>query len=187
MTPKNWIVFKISAICLAVVLTIHIALLLLVKADIYLYFGSFNSEEILNVVTAILSLLFGASVIFLLLCFKKIRVLAVIVAVILGQICVFSALLSVFFHMDYAYYEMVSPDGRHKIIVKEESFLFGCSGEFYQKTSSVAMRKIGEYQADDYCTMADEMYKTVWLEDGFEFEYYYGNGLYKTVTVEYYE
>ncbi|MBO5912692.1 MAG: hypothetical protein J6Q76_04400 [Clostridia bacterium] len=181
----TWLIFKISAICFAAVLALHIVIIMLLKNNIYLYFGGVASEEILNVVTAVLSLLFGLTVALLLLSFKKIRVLAIVITVLLGKLCVFMALLSLFFHMDCTYYELTSPDGQHEIIVKEKTLLFGCSGEFYEKTSLITMQKTGEYSTDDWPAMSAKTYEVEWLEDGFRFEYYYGNGIYKTEVVKY--
>ena len=189
LNPKPWLGFKISGICFAVTLAVYAALSVLKNNGTYLYFGGFDSSEILRVALGVLLVSLGLTVAFLLFSFKKIKVVAIVVSIILGVAIsffgVFGTLLSMAFAPDYDYYTVTSPDGQHEIIVKEESFLFGSWGDFYERTSRFTMQKLGEYHADDYLVMGHEMYKFEWQADGFEFEYYYGNGVYKTEVVKY--
>lgn len=191
LNPKPWLAFKISGICFAVTLAVYVALSALKNSGTYLYFGGFDSSEILRVALGVLLVLFGLTVAFLLFSFKKIKVVAIVVSIILGAVIslfgVFGTLLSLTFAPDYDYYTVTSPDGQHEIIIREENWLFGSWGDFYEKTSRFTMRKIGEYRTDDWPTVSQGTYDVEWYEDGFRFEYYYGNGLYKTVTVEYYK
>ena len=185
-SPKIWLAFKISAICSAVVLVVHVALMLLTINGVYLFFNTFNSEEISNVVTAVLVLFGGLDLFLLLFSLDKTKLIAVIIAlVILLPLCSFLSFMSLFFHLDYTYYELTPPNGQHQIIIKEKSLLFGVFGEVYQKTSSFTMKKLGEYNTDDWPVMCSEEYEVTWQENGFLFEYYYGNGIHKTIEFEY--
>ena len=90
---------------------------------------------------------------------------------------------------EYEYFEIVSEDKEHEIIIKEGSFLLLGEGEFYEKTSPVTMVRLGGYSTDDgYSPFSDNKYEILWNENGFEVVYSFdGSDITKKETVEYAE
>lgn len=88
---------------------------------------------------------------------------------------------------EYEYFQVLSDDGEHEIIIKEGSFLLLGTGSFYEKISPITMVKLGDYSTDDgYRPFTDNNYEIEWYEDAFEVNYSFnGDGITKKETVQY--
>ena len=70
------------------------------------------------------------------------------------------------------YYELKSPDGKHEIVIVEDGFLMASWCDFYEKTSSFTMNRIGKINNEDFDSSGFYIsninnYEIKWLENGF--------------------
>lgn len=91
--------------------------------------------------------------------------------------------------MPHEYVELASPDGKHCIIIAEDTYPFSVyGGDIYEKNSFCTMKNITKYEADIdfYKPFSNGKYEIVWGEESCEISYDFdGKGTYKTITVEY--
>ena len=119
---------------------------------------------------------------------KWIKVVIVIILVIgmLGFL-LWGFVKSMFMPREYV--ELVSPDGKHCIIIAEDTYLFSVyGGDIYEKNSFCTMKNLAKYEADIdfYKPFSNGKYEIVWGEESCEISYDFdGKGTYKTITVEY--
>lgn len=183
--PKIWLSFKICGICFAITLAVYTVVSILENNGTILIFGNIISVDILDFCLSLMCTLFGVTLTLLLFSFDKTKLVGVLTLGLLVPLCVIMSLITLYFNPDRDSITLTSPDCQHEIVVIEHSFLFGCWGGFYEKTSSCTMELLGQYGTDDFCVLNIENYEINWQADGFEFEYYYGNGVYKTESVKY--
>lgn len=75
------------------------------------------------------------------------------------------------------YFYFTSPDGALNVIVKEESWLFGGWGSFYEPVSPCLMRKVGDYGADDgFRPFTAGAYELEWGESALIVRYGFESG-----------
>lgn len=98
--------------------------------------------------------------------FPQHKVAAIIMLVLILGAMLLVAFTQYVFRADCDYHTFSSPDGRHTVIVREESFLFSSWGTFYQQTSWCTMEKIGEYWLDEIYPNGN--FAFTWGEDGCE-------------------
>lgn len=184
--PKLWLSFKICGICFAVILAVYTVVSILENNGTILIFGNIISVDILDFCLSLMCTLFGVTLTLLLFSFDKTKLLGVLTLGLLVPLCVIMSLITLYFNPDRDSITLTSPDGQHEIVIIENSFLHGCSGRFYEKTSSCTMELIGDYLTDDgFCILEFDSYEINWQQDGFEFEYNFGNNTFKTESVKY--
>lgn len=98
--------------------------------------------------------------------FPRSKVAVVIVLILVIGAMLLVAFTQYVFRADCDYHTFSSPDGRHTVIVREESFLFSSWGTFYQQTSWCTMEKIGEYWLDEIYPNGN--FAFTWGEEGCE-------------------
>ncbi len=176
-------------VCIAfVTCLLRLAIGIMEKNDISLWLFGISSEEIMPVLGAVsgFSTLFFFS--FYLSSQKsKHKAVIAVVSFIVSVLVMTEVGFAYSRKPEYEYFEIVSDDKKHEIIIKEGSFLLSGAGAFYEKTSPITMVKIGEYSTDDgYRPFTDNRYEIDWNENGFEVTYSFdGSGLTKTETVQY--
>lgn len=184
--PKPWLAFKISGICFAVTLAVYTVISIFENNGIILIFGNMISNDILCICLSLMCTLFGVTLTLLMFSFNKTKLLGVLTLGLLVPLCVIMSLIPLYLQPEQDSITLTSPDDKHEIVIIEYSFLLGCSGRFYEKTSSCTMELIGGYLTDDgFCILEIDGYEINWQQDGFEFEYNFGNNTYKTESVKY--
>lgn len=175
--------------CIAfVTCLLRLAIGVMDKNDISLWLFGISSEELMPILGAVsgFSTLFFFS--FYLSSQKsKHRAIIALVSIIVSVLLMTEVGFAYSRQPDYEYFEVVSDDGKHEIIIKEGSFLLLGEGAFYEKTSPITMVKVGEYSSDDgYRPFTDNRYEIEWNEDGFEVSYSFsGGGITKTESAQY--
>ena len=164
------------------------------ERGIVLYFGNIGfTANYLILSVALLSGILIASALLLLL-YKNVKkrnikiFLSIIVILAAGWLMFMGMLTAAFIPVHY--FELISDDGEHCIIIAEDTYLFSVyGGDIYEKNSFCTMKKLTKYEAgiDYYTPFSDGKYEIVWNEESFEIIYDFdGKGeTYKIITVEY--
>ena len=184
LNSKLWRAFKISAIVFAVLAILQLTLSVLKLNGIFLFFGGFDTTEIQRWIYALLMVMLLITLGLLLHSILK-EMVAELVVCLLFPIVAVASVLIVGLTPDYEYFTLTSPDGKHEIIVKEQNFLLGGWGQFYEKTSSVTMTKLKEYNSNTYQAVSSELYDITWHDDGFTFSFYTGNDQTEVLEIKY--
>lgn len=164
------------------------------ERGIVLYFGNIGfTANYLILSVALLSGILIASALLLLL-YKNVKkrnikiFLSIIVILAAGWLMFMGMLTAAFIPVHY--FELISDDGEHCIIIAEDTYLFSVyGGDIYEKNSFCTMKKLTKYEVgiDYYTPFSDGKYEIVWNEESFEIIYDFdGKGeTYKIITVEY--
>lgn len=160
---------KIALIAGGVLFVIYLALILLQKANIYIYVFKYGTDEIVPLVIApcVAVLLSAVAVLF----YKNTehKMLAVVLTAVVCFAFVWYWGAASFFQANSTYFEFTSDNQKHEIVVRECSFLLGGWGGIYEKTSFCTMKWVGGYTTDDgYCPFTHNDFSFVWNEKDFE-------------------
>lgn len=163
---------KISSIVVGVLICIYFLIEILEKFNIYIYLFGLGAKEIILILTTLCAILLisGLAVLF----YKNTKHKMLIIPLTLGlSFFVFSYLLiNYVFSPSSEYFEYISDNQKHKIVVNEWSFLQTGGGAIYEKSSIITMKKVGSYVTDDgYCPFANDEYFFVWNENDFKLHY----------------
>lgn len=123
--------------------------------------------------------------------FKNIRkiVIPIIISCVLALLIflyIYGIVTNPFLNLNRNYYELVSDDKQHTIIICESSWLFTCSGTVYEKTSPYMMTNLDGYYTEGNTPVESNQYSINWNENGFEFRYN-KDGNYETLDIKYIE
>ncbi len=176
-------------VCIAfVTCLLRLAIGIMEKNDISLWLFGISSEEIMPVLGAVS----GYSTLFFFSFYlssqkSKHKAVISVVSFIVSVLLMTEVGFAYSRKPEYEYFEIVSDDKQHEIIIKEGSFLLSGAGAFYEKTSPITMVKIGEYSTDDgYRPFTDNRYEIEWNENGFEVSYSFdGSGITKKETAQF--
>ena len=176
-------------VCIAfVTCVLRLAIGIMDKNNISLWFFGISSEEIMPALGAVS----GFSTVFFFSFYlssqkSKHRAVIGVVSFIVSVLLMIEVGFAYSRQPEYEYFKLVSDDKKHEIIIKEGSFLLSGQGAFYEKTSPITMAQIGGYSTDDgYRPFTDNRYEFDWNENGFEVTYSFdGSGLTKTETAQY--
>ena len=171
-----------------VLYSVRLAIGIMSRNGISLWVLGLSSEEItpaLGMISGIFVVFFFAVV--MLKKYSKGKAFIVIAAVVLSMLVMGEALAEYETQHEYRYFEAVSDDGKHEIIIKEGSYLLSGEGAFYERTSLITMVKVGEYSTDDgYRPFTHNRYEIEWHENCFEVIYSFnGSGITKKETAQY--
>lgn len=170
---KKTFIFPIYSVVMFVVGIVSLTLLAVIKVleimNFHLYFGIINRDILYySILCASCTLVLISIAVFLFKNFKH-KWISVIISVILSIIVVFFLLLVRFFISDPIYFEFTSDDGKHSIVVEEQSWFINGDGHIYEKTSFFTMKEVGQYSTDDtYRPFSNNNYYFVWNENDFE-------------------
>ncbi len=167
-------------VCFGVLLIPYIILRVLELSDTYIYAFGTDSERMLpNIAFGLL--VFGLSGVAVLVCKNaKRKKLAIILSVILIFLVLCFQAIHILHSLtkDSIYFEFISDNNEHQIIVKEDAWLLSGFGDVYEKNSDYTMKKVGHYTTDDgYRPFSNNTYYFVWNENDFELHYDMGTGL----------
>ena len=120
---------------------------------------------------------------------RKIKIFLTLIVILAAGWYMFIGMLTAAF-IPVHYFELISDDGEHCIIIAEDTYLFSVyGGDIYEKNSFCTMKNLAKYEAgiDYYTPFSDGKYEIVWNEESVEITYDFdGKGeTYKTITVEY--
>ncbi len=188
VTVKAFVPCIILAGVALVLYSVRLVIGIMSRNGISLWIFGLSTEEItpaLGAVSGILVVLFFAVVMFKK--YSKGKNFIVIVAVVLSMLIMGEAVAEYATQHEYRYFEVVSDDGKHEIIIKEGSYLLSGEGAFYEKTSLITMVKVGEYSTDDgYRPFTHNCYEIEWHENSFEVTYSFnGSEITKKETAQY--
>ncbi len=172
----------------AVVFILRLAVGIMGRNDISLWIFGLSSEEITPALTAVSGISISLFCGFYLSSVKsKYKAVIALMSAVLSVLVMAEVGFEYSRQPEYEYFQVLSDDGKHEIIIKEGSFLLLGAGSFYEKTSPVTMVKLGDYSTDDgYRPFTDNRYEIEWYEDGFEVSYsFMGGGVTKKETVQY--
>ena len=91
---------------------------------------------------------------------------------------------SFYFYTNPTYYPIYDPDGEVGLVVRHESWLFNCWGQFYLPAGPCLLRRTGvTYAAHDLWPFHDGYYEIQWTEESIVVHYNTGMGEWETCTV----
>ncbi len=91
---------------------------------------------------------------------------------------------SFYFYTNPTYYPIYDPDGEVGLVVRHESWLFDCWGQFYLPAGPCLLRRTGvTYAAHDLWPFHDGYYEIQWTEESIVVHYNTGMGEWETCTV----
>ncbi len=166
---------KIALIVSAVMFIAYKVIELLENKGIFVYLG--KSTHIIALAASAVTLLLFASGIIVLLCKNLKKVPAIVISAVIGIAAVCFSVITFFFDGSTVYHEFSSPDGKHEIIVCEESFLLGGWGKVYEKSSPITLKLLGNYSTDDgFMPFSSGNYRFEYRDNGFDLYYLFGSG-----------
>ncbi len=179
----------VALLCIAfAVCLLRLTIGIMEKNNISLWLSGISSEEIMPVLGAVSGFSTLSFFGFYLSSRKsKYRAVVALVSAIVSVLLMIEVGFAYSRQPEYEYFEIVSDDRKHEIIIKEGAFLLSGAGAFYEKTSPITMVKIGEYSTDDgYRPFTYNRYEIEWNENGFEVTYSFdGSGITKKETAQY--
>ena len=180
---------KVSLIISIILFCAYLFIRILIKFNTYIYLFGVSTQEIMPFIT-MPCVAFTMSAVAVLL-YKNIghKILVASVAVILSVFVLWYMLIGYAFSPYSKYFEYMSDDKEHHIVVNECSFLRAGWGYIYEKTSFCTMKKVGYYSTDDgYCPFSKDAFYFVWNENDFELHFPFigsKNEKYRVVKMEY--
>ncbi len=158
------------------------------KRDIIIYYLGVDTYNILDFLNIAFTVALTLAIIVLLFQNVKKIVIPIIISSVMVLVVSFYTYLSLnlFFEPESKYYEFVSDDKEHTIIIRESSWLLSGGGTIYQKTSPYTLTPLGGYTTDDGLRpIRQNQYYFDWYDGWFEFHYNYNDEIYKSVDCEY--
>ena len=155
----------------------------------YFCIGTLNIELIYFIILCLGFALVICSVALLLFKNLKRKWIAFLIAAILVSITVPYLSLTLWSYniMGNQLVEITSDDGKHNIVIVENSFLHGGSGHIFEKTSAFTMRKIGNYSTNHtFNPVKKGEYFIEWNENDFVLHYNgHSSDAYEILKTEY--
>lgn len=180
---------KIAFIVSGVLLGIYCIIKILMSLNIHVYFSGVGTQEIIPIIISLGIVVFISALSVLFYKNAKHKTLAVMTTVVLSFLILPLLLVFSFFSMNGTYFEYVSDDKKHDIVVNECSFILSGYGDIYEKTSFCTMKRLGGYTTDDgFCPFTNDEFFFVWNENDFELHHaFYGapDEEYKIVKMKY--
>ena len=179
---------------ISIVVSIALAILIAsikiaARSDTYFYILGYNMEHISPYIVLVLFIILLSSVWFFVITKCEKKKVAIVITALVSVIVIAGQIFDIQWSKNYPeYYEFVSEDGAHNIIVEEDSYLLYGFGAIYEKTSPFTMKKIGSYDTDDgYRPFTGNEYYFVWNENDFELHYKFdgSSSYYETIKIEY--
>lgn len=155
----------------------------------YFCIGTLNTELIYFIILCLGFALVICSVALLLFKNLKRKWIAFLIAAILVSITVPYLSLTLWSYniMGNQFVEITSDDGKHNIVIVENSFLHGGSGHIFEKTSAFTMQKIGNYSTNHTFNPVNKgEYFIEWNENYFVLHYNgHSSDAYEILKTEY--
>ncbi len=91
---------------------------------------------------------------------------------------------TLYFYTGFQYIPLYNPTGEVGLVVRQESWLFSCWGQFYLPAGPCLLRRTGvTYAAHDLWPFHDGYYEIQWTEESIVVHYNTGMGEWETCTV----